>query len=131
MTTAATWSTSGISQHDALVAWNSKLCELHLGWAMSFQEPDRFGAAMRYRQLDSLTIAEFRTDCCAGRLPASVRGGEPYIGVLMNLSGRLACRYSSGGEFVVGPGQLTVWDSEIAKAFEVVDPHRELYLLLP
>ncbi|MFE9322479.1 helix-turn-helix domain-containing protein [Nocardia sp. NPDC052278] len=131
MTTAATWSTSGISRHDALDAWNSKLSELHLGWAMSFPEPERFGAAMRYRRVDSLTVAEFRTDCCAGRLPASVRDGEPFIGILMNLSGRIVCKYASGGDFVVDAGQLTVWDSEIAKAFEVVDPHRELYLLVP
>jgi AraC-like DNA-binding protein len=131
MTTATTWSTDNVVEDVAQDALNSKLSELHLAWAMSFPEPEPFGAAIRYRKLDALTVAEFRTGRCAGRLPASVRGGEPCIGILMNLSGRRVCRYVSGEEFVVGPGQLTVWDSEIAKGFEVVDPHRELYVLLP
>jgi AraC-like DNA-binding protein len=131
MATTATWSTRGMSPRDALDGWSRQLSEQHVGWAMSFPEPERFGASMRYRRLDKLTIGEFRTGRCAGRLPASVRGGEPVIGILMNLSGRLVCRYASGGEFVVDAGQLAVWDSETAQAFEAVDSHRELYLLLP
>jgi AraC-like DNA-binding protein len=131
MTTTATWSTRGISRANALDAWGHKLSELHLGWAISCPEPEQFGASMRYRRLDKVTIAELRTGPCSGRLPASARGGEPVIGVLMNLSGPLACRYASGDAFVAGAGQLAIWDSETARAFEAVEPHRELYMLVP
>lgn len=130
-TTTVTWSTRGMSRGSALAAWGHKLSELHLGWAMTCPEPEQFGASMRYRRLGKITFADLRTGPCAGRLPAAVRGGEPVIGVLMNLSGPLVCRYASGDEFVIGAGQLAIWDSETARAFTAVEPHRELYLLLP
>lgn len=131
MTAAAIWSTRGLPRADVLDAWSSKLTEVHAGWALSFPEPEHFGASMRYRKVDHLTIADFRTGRVAGHLPASVRNGEPLIGVLINLSGRLLCRYVSGEEFVLEPGQMAIWDSENARSFEAVEPHRELYLLLP
>ena len=131
MTAAATWSTDGLPPERTPDAWSSKVSELHAAWVMSFPEPERFDVSARYRKLDKLTIGEFRTGRCAGRRPASGWSAEPLVGVLMNLSGRLVYRYIRGEEFVLEPGQLVIWDSETAHAFEAVEPHRELYLLLP
>jgi len=126
-----TWSTQELAQSDAADAWSAKLAELHIGWAMTFPEPEHFSASMRYRTLETMTVAEFRTGRCAGAMPKALGTDEPLIGILMNLSGRLRCRYATGDEFTVDTGEVVVWDSETAGGFEAVDPHRELYLLVP
>jgi len=133
MTHAATWSTAGLPRGHAMEAWTRKVPELHPAWAMSFPDTDRFDVAVRYRRLDRLTIADFTSGRFTGQRPAAGpwTGEQALVGVLMNLSGRLRCRYASGREIALGPGDLLVWDSELAHSFDVVEPHRELYLLLP
>jgi AraC-like DNA-binding protein len=133
MTHAATWSTAGLPRGRAMEAWTRKVPELHPAWAMSFPDTDRFDVAVRYRRLDRLTIADFTSGRFTGQRPAAGpwTGEQALVGVLMNLSGRLRCRYASGREIALGPGDLLVWDSELAHSFDVVEPHRELYLLLP
>jgi AraC-like DNA-binding protein len=133
MTHAATWSTAGLPRGHAMEAWTRKVPELHPAWAMSFPDTDRFDVAVRYRRLDRLTIADFTSGRFTGQRPAADpwTGEQALVGVLMNLSGRLRCRYASGREIALGPGDLLVWDSELAHSFDVVEPHRELYLLLP
>ena len=131
MTEAGVWSTRGLAQAAAFDAWTEKMSELHLAWSLSFPKQERFEAAVRYRRLDTLTIADFRGGRFAGRRPsASQPGSERLVGVLMNLSGRLVCRYA-GEELVVSPNDLLVWDSELAEGFDGVEPHREVSLLLP
>jgi len=115
--TASTWSTEELAQSDAAEAWSAKLAELHKGWAMTFPEPEQFSASMRYRTLETMTFAEFRTGRCAGAMPKTLRTDEPVIGILMNLSGRLRCRYATGDEFTVDTGEVVVWDSETASGF--------------
>jgi AraC-like DNA-binding protein len=129
--TTGTWSTQELAQSDAADAWSAKLAELHMGWAMTFPEPEQFSASMRYRTLETMTVAEFQTGRCAGAMPKALSTDEPVIGILMNLSGRLQCRYTIGDEFTVDTGEVVVWDSETASGFEAVDPHHELYLLVP
>jgi hypothetical protein len=133
MTHAATWSTAGLPRGHAMEAWTRKVPELHPAWAMSFPDTDRFDVAVRYRRLDRLTIADFTSGRFTGQRPTAGpwTGEQALVGVLMNLSGRLRCRYASGREIALGPGDLLVWDSELAHSFDVVEPHRELYLLLP
>ncbi|WMD07130.1 helix-turn-helix domain-containing protein [Streptomyces sp. FXY-T5] len=130
MVGTGTWSTDGLSQNRAPVAWTRKMPELHLPWTLTFPEPDRFRAAVRYRSLDELTVAEFRGGRYAGRRTDDAEGRPARIGVLINLSGRLVCRYGDG-EVAVGPHDLLVWDSDLARAFDAVEPHHELSLLLP
>ncbi|WNM31715.1 helix-turn-helix domain-containing protein [Streptomyces sp. Li-HN-5-11] len=132
MTGIGMWSTDGLSQTSAPAAWTLKMPELHLPWALTFPERERFRAAVRYRSLDELTVAEFQGGRYAGRRTDDTvaAGGRSRIGVLINLSGRLVCRYGDG-EVVVGPHDLMVWDSDLARAFDAVEPHHELSLLLP
>ncbi|MFD4603816.1 helix-turn-helix domain-containing protein [Streptomyces sp. NPDC058464] len=106
--------------------------ELHLAWALTFPEREPFRAEVRYRRLDGLTVAEFRGGRFAGRRADDVApgGGEPLVGVLFNLSGRVMCRYA-GSQMAVGPDELLLWDSDLAHGFEAVEPHHELSLLLP
>ncbi|MEU6506984.1 helix-turn-helix domain-containing protein [Streptomyces sp. NPDC046942] len=129
MTAALTWSTHGSPQDHVPDAWSSTMSQLHLGWALSFSEPEPFGVSVRYRRLDQLTVGELRCGRIAGRQAATSEG--PLVGVLVTLSGRLMCRYVGGSEVELGPGDLLVWDSELAHDFEAVGDHRELYLLLP
>ncbi|MFE2996703.1 helix-turn-helix domain-containing protein [Nocardia sp. NPDC059246] len=132
MTEAVIWSTDGLPRTGAFDAWTSKMAELHLSWALSFPTDEQFEAAVRYRRLGDLTIADFRGGRFAGR---RVRSGsnqdrDQLVGVSMNLVGRVACQYA-GSELLVGPDQLLIWDGELAQGFDAVDPHRELTLLLP
>lgn len=109
------------------------MSELHLAWALSFpREEEPFEAAVRYRQLDKVTISDFRGGRFTGRRAGADAGGadELRVGVLINLSGQLVCRYS-GAEILVGPNDMLVWDSEIASGFDAVEPHHELSVLLP
>ncbi|MEV5835493.1 helix-turn-helix domain-containing protein [Nocardia sp. NPDC052112] len=108
------------------------MSELHLAWSLTFPKDEQFNAAVRYRRLDGLTIADFDGGRFAGR--RAVAGGSidrgQLVGVSMNLSGRVVCRYA-GEEVLLAPDQLLVWDGELAQGFDAVDPHRELTLLLP
>src|SRR5689334_4465026 len=133
MTHAATWSTAGLPRDRAIEAWARKMPELHPAWAMLYPGADRLDLAVRYRKLDRLTIADLTSGRLTGQRPPAGpwTGEQPLVGVLMNLSGLLRCRYASGREIALGPGELLVWDSELADSFDVVEPHRELYLLLP
>ncbi|MFK0154742.1 helix-turn-helix domain-containing protein [Streptomyces sp. NPDC090493] len=132
MAGTGTWSTDGLSPTEAPDAWTRKMPELHLAWTLSFPDRERFDAAIHYRRLDRLTVAEFQGGRYAGRRAGDggASGREPLVGVLINLSGRLMCRYADG-EVLVGPGDLLVWDSELAQGFDAVEPHHELSLLLP
>jgi AraC-like DNA-binding protein len=105
--------------------------DLHVPWAMSAPVHERFDATVRYRKLDKLVVAEYRGCGFTGRRSGSQTGHEHLVGVLMNLTGRLVCRYSGGAETVLEPGKLLVWDTGTAEGFDAMEPHRELYLLLP
>ena len=129
MAATATWSTHGLPRDQIADTCSAKLPELHTTWTLSFPEPRGFDVSARYRKLDTLTIGELRSDRISGQR-ASI-GGEPLVGVLMNLGGRLICRYADGSKVVLEPQQLLIWDSELADDFEIMDPHREVYLLLP
>jgi len=131
MTAVATWSTHGLRDDQARDASEGKLSDLNMPWALTFPPHDRVDLSVRYRKVDTLTVGELRTGRLAGFHPALAVAKEPFVGVLINLSGRLRCRYLCGGEFVVEPGQLVIWESETAYAFEVIDPLQQQYLLLP
>jgi AraC-like DNA-binding protein len=130
MTTAATWSTDGLREDQARNAAEGRLSDLNTAWALTFPPGDRVDLSVRYREVDALTVGELRTGRLAGFRPALVNKNA-FVGVLFNLSGRLRCRYLCGGEFMLEPGQLVIWERETACAFEVMDPHQHLYLLLP
>ncbi|MFJ1257831.1 helix-turn-helix domain-containing protein [Cupriavidus sp. CuC1] len=128
MAATATWSTHGLGQEHITDAC-AKLPQLHMTWSLSFPEPRRFNASARYRELDRLTIGELRSDRVTGQRAGTSE--EPLVGVLMNLGGRLVCRYADRSKVVLEPQHLLIWDSELAYDFEAVEPHREVYLLLP
>ncbi|WP_152769426.1 helix-turn-helix domain-containing protein [Streptomyces spongiae] len=132
MSGTGVWSTDGLPQTLAPVAWGRKMPELHLPWTLTFPEQERFRALVRYRRLDELTVAEFKGGRYAGRRNDDplASGGPPQIGVLINLSGTLVCRYRDT-DLVLGSHDLVVWDSDLAHAFDAVEPHHELSLLLP
>jgi AraC-like DNA-binding protein len=109
MTATATWSTHTSSQQHTPDAASSGLSDLHIAWTLSAPARQRhLDVAARYRKLDTLTIGEFRT--------GPLRGHRP------------PCAPEAPS---VEPGQLVIWDSETAHDFEVLEAHRELYLLLP
>ncbi|TDN70039.1 helix-turn-helix domain-containing protein [Paraburkholderia sp. BL10I2N1] len=126
---AVTWSTHGLPHKLLQDAFSSKLSDLHVNWTLSIPEPDGFDASVRYRKVDRLTIGELRSGRITGQRAAS--GDAPLLGVLMNLSGRLACRYEDGREVVLPPNHLLIWDSELGFDFDVEGSHREFYLLVP
>lgn len=131
MTATATWSTHTSSQQHTPDAASSGLSDLHIAWTLSAPARQRhLDVAARYRKLDTLTVGEFRTGPLRGHRPPCAPEA-PSVGVLMSLSGRMVCRYLGGDEFILEPGQLVIWDSETAHDFEVLEAHRELYLLLP
>ena len=132
MTEVAVWSTESLPRWGAFDAWSEKMSELHLAWALSHPPSSEFSAAVRYRRLDDLTIADFRGGRFAGsRLERGLQApDQQMIGVLLNLSGRLVCRYG-GEELVLGPDQMLVWDSALAYSFDAVEPHHELSMMLP
>ena len=132
MTEVAVWSTDSLPQRGAFDAWSQKMSELHLAWVLSRPPSEEFSAAVRYRRMDDVTIADFRGGRFAGsRLECGVQApGQQMIGVLLNLSGRLVCRYG-GEELVLGPDQILVWDSALAYSFDAVEPHHELSVMLP
>jgi len=130
MTAAATWSTHGLPHHQARNAAEGKLSDLNYVWALTHPR-DGVDLSVRYRKAETLTVGELQAGRLAGYRPALAASRRAFIGVLMNLSGRLRGHYLCGGEFVLEPGELLVWESETAHAFEVVDPHQQLYLLLP
>ena len=132
MTAAAVWSTEAVAPARAFDAWSEKMSELHLTWALTHPRREPFSALVRYRRLDNLTIADFRGGRFSGERSGGSRpaGGDQLIGILINLSGRLVCRYG-GDDVVLGPDDMLVWDSELAIGFEAVEPHRELSLMLP
>jgi AraC-like DNA-binding protein len=130
MTSAATWSTDGLREDQARNAAQGGLPDLTMAWELTFPPGDRVDLSVRYREVDTLTVGELRAGRPAGFRPALVNTNA-FVGVLFNLSGRLRCRYLSGGEFILEPGQLVIWESETVCAFEVMGPHQHLYLLLP
>ena len=132
MTEVAVWSTESLPQWSAFDAWSEKMSELHLAWALSRPPRGEFSAAVRYRRLGDLTIADFRGGRFAGRrLERGLEApAQQMIGVLLNLSGRLVCRYG-GEELVLGADQMLVWDSALAYSFDAVEPHHELSVMLP
>lgn len=131
MTMAATWSTHGLPQDQACNASERKLSDLNVAWALTHPPHARVDLSVRYRKAETLTVGGLQTGRLAGYRPAFPADRRSFVGVLMNLSGRLRCRYLCGDEFVLGPDQLVVWESDTAHAFEVMDPHQQLYLLLP
>ena len=132
MTELAVWSTESLPQWGAFDAWSDKMSDLHLAWALSRPPTEEFSAAVRYRRVDELTIADFHGGRFAGsRLERGREApGQQMIGVLLNLSGRLVCRYG-GEELVLGADQILVWDSALAYSFDAVEPHHELSVMLP
>jgi AraC-like DNA-binding protein len=132
MTDVAVWSTESLPQRGAFDAWSEKMSELHLAWTLSRPASEEFSAVVRYRRLHDLTIADFRGGRFAGsRLERGLQmPGRQMVGVLLNLSGRLVCRYG-GEELVLGPNQMLVWDSALAYSFDAVEPHHELSVMLP
>src|SRR5262249_38487085 len=66
MTDVAVWATESLPRRDAFDAWREKMCELHLAWTLSRPASEEFSAAVRYRRLDDLTIADFRGGRFAG-----------------------------------------------------------------
>lgn len=130
-TATATWSTHGLSASDAPAASPTGLSDLHVAWALAPSTREDLDVSARYRKVDTLTVGEFHAGRLIGRRPAVPQNEDASVGVLVNLSGRLSCRYLDGREFVAQPGQLILWDSETARDFEIIDPHHELYLLLP
>ncbi|KAI3605992.1 hypothetical protein D8I24_2223 (plasmid) [Cupriavidus necator H850] len=129
MAATATWSTHGLAQEHITDACSAMLPELHMTWTLSLPEPRRFNVSARYRKLDRLTVGELRSGRIIGQRPDTT--AEPMVGVLMNLGGRLVCRYADRSKVVLEPQHLLIWDSELAYDFEAVEPHREVYLLLP
>ena len=131
MTAVATWSTHGLREDQARDASEGKLADLNMAWTLTFPPRDRVEWSVRYRKVDMLTVGELQSGRLAEFRPAFASNRQSFVGVLMNVSGRLRCRYLGGGEFILEPGQLLIWESETACAFEVMDSHRQLYLLLP
>lgn len=131
MSEMTVWSTDSVPQRGAFDAWSHKMPELHLPWALSCPHREQFSASVRYRRLDDITLAEFRGGQYRGNRSAG-RSSEDQrmIGVLLNLSGRLVCRYA-GDDLVLEADQILVWDSELADGFEGVEPHHELSVMLP
>lgn len=132
MTEATMWSTDGVESTTALEAWRQKMPELHLDWALSCPPEEPFAAKVRYRRMDSLTIADFRGGRYAGVRPTEQQpsDGPALIGVIINLRGRLVCHYADR-EVTLRAGEMMVWDSEFAQGFAAVEPHRELSIMLP
>jgi AraC-like DNA-binding protein len=131
VTAVATWSTHGLREDQARDASEGKLADLNMAWALTSPPRDRFDWSVRYRKVDMLTVGKLQSGRLAEFRPAFASNRQSFVGVVMNLSGRLRCTYRCGGEFVLEPGQLLMWESETACAFEVMDSHRQLYLLLP
>src|SRR5262245_56901819 len=106
MTATATWSSQGLAPDRVAEACLAKAPDLNVAWALSAVEHERLDVSVRYRKVDKLTIGELRAGRLAGRRPRSRRPEAPLVCLLMNLSGRLSCRYSGGEEFIVEPVQL-------------------------
>jgi AraC-like DNA-binding protein len=131
MSNAKTWSTHGLPHDQARDASEGKLSDLNRAWALTHPPQSGVNLSVRYRKAEALTVGELQAGQLAGYRPTSAASGNAFVGVLVNLSGRLRCRYLWGGEFILEPGQLVVWESRTAHAFEVMEPHAQLYLVLP
>ena len=108
MTAVATWSTHGLREDQARDASEGKLADLSMAWALTSPPRDRFDWSVRYRKVDMLTVGKLQSGRLAEFRPAFASNRQSFVGVVMNLSGRLRCTYRCGGEFVLEPGVRTL-----------------------
>jgi AraC-like DNA-binding protein len=128
LTVTSQWTTDGIKPAAALGAWEQKMSELHLTWALSPLTDEPFSAGVRYRSSGDILIADFEGDPFAGARLADTNAD--VIGITINVSGRIRCR-SGGKEMLVEPHQVFVWNSLRPQGFVSYDRRHEITLIMP
>lgn len=122
------WSTDLVPERDRFEAWNEKVLALHMDWDLSSPVAGEYAADIRYRKAGSARVADVRCEAFQGRRNPSADAG--VVGVQLQLSGRMACRYGEE-QFSIEPGDLFVWNSFPGGTFHSEGRQRQLSLLVP
>lgn len=124
------WSTDQLPEAVRLEAWSEKLSTLHLDWQLS---PSRDGscvaAELLYRRCGDMVVGDFRGSGFSGRRDPLLDTAD-VVGIQLTVSGRQPCGYADD-EFTLGSEDLFVWGSGLGRAFDSVDGHREITVIVP
>jgi AraC family transcriptional activator of tynA and feaB len=113
-------------------AWRHALSSSHMEWDLEPAPEGPFGARIRRKTLDGISIIDCHCDPCSGirRRSEIGRSDGAYFGVLFALRGRELVRLGHN-EAVLTAGDFVMWDSEREMEFRVLEPLHKLTLLVP
>ncbi len=123
------WSTDQVPEAVRSEAWSEKLRALHLDWTLSTSRNEPCTAEIRYRRFGDTQIADFRGSGFSG-----IRDPEhdtaDVVGIQLTLSGRQPCGYAED-ELTLSSEDLFVWGSGFGRAFDSIDGHHEITVIVP
>ncbi|HCD55531.1 helix-turn-helix domain-containing protein [Haliea sp.] len=125
------WNSKNFSPASRYEAWSETLNGSYGSWSVDKPKAREFSASLETTHIGSVTMHECICDPCkADRSTWNINQDEDFFAIQLVKDGKEQMCFD-GESYVLGPGDVFVWDSTRPMTFDVIERLHKVSLILP